>query len=151
MALIQRAEILNPHDNVGYLIKRCGIQLSVTIDRGLAEFGMTHAQLSIFLRLFSGSAKTASDLAREQMTDTGSMTRMLDRLEEKNFIARKRHLTDRRIVEVELTDKGRELADQMIDVALHCLNHHLRGFTPEEVEMFKGFLRRVATNNSPEL
>ncbi len=151
MAIIQRADFLIPLDNVGYLIKRCGLQLSLTVDRSLAEFGMTHAQLSIFLRLLNGSAKTASDLAREQMTDTGAMTRMLDRLEEKNFIARKRHLTDRRIVEVELTDKGRQMADQMIEVATNCLNHHLRGFTTDEVDQFKGFLRRIATNNLPEL
>ncbi|RZI42449.1 MarR family transcriptional regulator [Herbaspirillum sp. HC18] len=133
-------------ESVGYLLKRAGTQLSISVDRDLAKYDMTHAQFGIFLRLLQGQAKTAADLARELMTDTGAMTRSLDRLEEKGFIRRNRSCVDRRIVEVELTDKGRQLADSMTAVAIEALNHHLRGFSVEEVDQFKGFLRRMIAN-----
>lgn len=133
-------------ESVGYLLKRAGTQLSIAVDRDLAKYDMTHAQFGIFMRLLQGQAKTAADLARELMTDTGAMTRSLDRLEEKDFIRRNRSCVDRRIVEVELTDKGRQLADSMTMVAIEALNHHLRGFSVEEVEQFKDFLRRMIAN-----
>ena len=38
------------------------------------------------------------------------------------------------------------MAEQMIQVAVDALNHHLRGFTPEEVGQFKEFLRRMIAN-----
>jgi DNA-binding MarR family transcriptional regulator len=107
---------------------------------------MTHAQLGIFLKLLHGCANTAADLARDLMCDTGAMTRMLDRLEEKNFIKRTRSSEDRRLVQVELTPKGKQLADQMTQVLINVLNHHLRGFTVKEVEQFKDFLRRMIAN-----
>jgi DNA-binding MarR family transcriptional regulator len=132
-------------ESIGYLLKRAGTQLAVNVDRRLAEFDMTHAQYGIFSRLQSAPS-TAADLARSSMTDTGAMTRMLDRLEEKGFVQRSRSSTDRRIVEVSLTDKGRQIADRMREVAVDMLNHHLRGFTPEEVEQFKTFLRRMINN-----
>ena len=132
-------------ESIGYLLKRAGTQLAVNVDRRLAEFDMTHAQYGIFSRLLTAPS-TAADLARTSMTDTGAMTRMLDRLEEKGFVQRSRSSTDRRIVEVSLTDKGRQIADRMREVAVETLNHHLRGFTLDEVEQFKTFLRRMINN-----
>ncbi|MGE5652597.1 MarR family winged helix-turn-helix transcriptional regulator [Noviherbaspirillum sp. UKPF54] len=107
---------------------------------------MTHAQLGIFLKLLHGQARTAADLARELLADTGAMTRMLDRLEEKGFIQRVRSCADRRVIEVSLTDKGQQLADQMTQVVVDTLNHHLRGFTEAEIDQFKDFLRRMIAN-----
>jgi len=133
-------------ESIGYLLKRVGNQLSITVDRALAPFDMTHAQLGIFLKLLNGQANTAADLARELMSDAGAMTRMLDRLEEKGFVQRTRSSADRRVVEVALTDKGDQLADQMTQVVVDTLNHHLRGFSTEEVAQFKGFLRRMIAN-----
>jgi DNA-binding MarR family transcriptional regulator len=116
------------------------------MDRRLAPFGMTHAQLGIFFKLLHRNCKTAADLARDLMTDTGAMTRTLDRLEEKGFIQRSRSSEDRRVVQVELTAKGKQLADEMTQVVIDMLNHHLRGFSEAEVDQFKDFLRRVLAN-----
>lgn len=135
-----------PEESIGYLLKRTGGLLGLTIDRALAEFDMTHAQLGIFLKLLHKHANTAADLAREIGSDTGSMTRMLDRLEEKGFVQRTRSNEDRRVVQVELTAKGEQLADRMTEVAVNALNHHLRGFTNDEVTQFKDFLRRMIAN-----
>ena len=87
-------------ESIGYLLKRAGGQLSLTVDRRLAEFDMTLAHLCIFLNLLSGNLNTAADLAREFATDTGAMTRVLDRLEEKGFVQRRGSTADRRVVEV---------------------------------------------------
>jgi DNA-binding MarR family transcriptional regulator len=136
-----------PGESVGYLLKRAGGQLTLTVDRALAPFDMTHAQLGIFLKLLHGHANTAADLARDLMTDTGAMTRLLDRLEEKGFIQRTRSCADRRVVEVALTSKGTELADQMTQVVIDALNHHLRGFSAAEVAQFTDFLKRMIANS----
>jgi DNA-binding MarR family transcriptional regulator len=146
MSEAYRLDNYTPDESIGYLLKRAGGQLTTTLDRALAEFDMTHAQLGIFLRLLHGKANTAADLAREMVIDTGAMTRALDRLEEKGFIRRLRSNADRRVVEVSLTEKGKSLADQMTLVAINALNHHLRGFTPEELDQFKGYLRRMVSN-----
>ena len=134
-------------ESIGFLLKRLGSQLAITLDRGLAEYDMTHAQFGIFLKLFHGHADTAADLARELMTDTGSMTRILDRLEEKEFLQRERSREDRRVVRIELTDKGKQLADKMKQVGVDTLNHHLRGFNEDEIAQLKDFLRRMIANS----
>lgn len=133
-------------ESIGYLLKRVGAQLTLGMDRRLAQFDMTHAQLGIFFKLLHGNCRTAADLARDLMTDTGAMTRTLDRLEEKGFIQRSRSSEDRRVVQVELTAKGKQLGDEMTQVAIDMLNQYLRGFSPAEINQFKDFLRRVLAN-----
>jgi len=85
----------------------------------------------------------AGDLAREWNYDSGAMTRMLDRMEEKGFIRRKRSQSDRRIVLVQLSEKGRALDERIILAAIGVLNRQLQGFSAQEVEQFKDFLRRM--------
>ena len=146
MSQIYTLKNYTPEESIGLLLKRTGGQLGISLDRALAEFDMTHAQLGIFLKLLHGCGNTAADLARELMCDTGSTTRMLDRLEEKDFIQRTRSKEDRRVVQVELTAKGKKMADQMTQVLIDVLNHHLRGFSVQEVTQFKDFLRRMIAN-----
>lgn len=134
-------------ESIGYLISRARALMAASLDRALAEYGMTHAQFGIFRKLMDAQSNmTTGDLAREWCYDTGAMTRMLDRLEEKGFVTRDRSQTDRRVVHVRLSDKGRALADQMSGAAIEALNHHLRGFSTDEVELFKAFLRRMIAN-----
>lgn len=137
----------NLHESIGYLISRARALMAINLDRALAEFGITHAQFGILRKLLDGKPEmTTGDLAREWNYDTGAMTRMLDRMEEKGFICRSRSQTDRRVVLIQLSEKGRELADRMSLVAIETLNIHLQGFSPEDVEQFKNFLRRVISN-----
>lgn len=136
----------SPEESVGYLLRRTVNQMTITLDRALSQFDITHAQLGIFLKLLHSNASTAAELARGMAVDTGAMTRMLDRLEEKEFIKRTRSSDDRRVVQVELSDKGRALSEQMTQVAVDALNHHLRGFSMPEVSQLKDFLRRMIDN-----
>jgi DNA-binding MarR family transcriptional regulator len=134
-------------ESIGFLLKRTGMALALSFDRSLAEFDMTHAQLAIFVRLLHRNARTASDLARDLATDSGAMTRLLDRLEEKEFVKRTRSNADRRVVEVALTQKGKKMADQMTQVAVDALNKHLQGFSAAEIAQFKDFLLRMIANS----
>ena len=92
---------------------------------------------------------TAAVLAREMECDTGSMTRMLDRLEAKDLIVRTRSTDDRRRVQLDLTPGGKRLAERLVAAIVKILNKHLDGFSEDELETFKGFLRRMLGNREP--
>ena len=70
------------------------------------------------------------------------MTRMLDRLESKGLITRKRNSNDRRVFDLDLTDEGRRLAQKIPFLIAESLNQHLQGFTREEFEIMEKLLQR---------
>ena len=90
-----------------------------------------------------GLASTVAELARECDLDAGSMTRLLDRLEAKELVRRSRSVNDRRVVNLALTDTGRAAAKGIPDVLCSVQNQLLAGFSVEEWQTMKGFLRRM--------
>jgi DNA-binding MarR family transcriptional regulator len=137
----------NPEDSIGRLIADVSGRLLAAFDDEMTGLGITGAQWVILMRIANGCGSSAAELCRFSRYDTGSMTRMLDRLEEKGLIHRVRSSTDRRVIHLELTDAGRELYTLLPPVAIRVLNAHLKGFTRAELDLFKGFLNRMQANS----
>ena len=55
---------------------------------------------------------TVSHISKRLLTDPGSLSPLLKRLEADGLLTRKRRVVDERVVELHLTDKGRRLRDQ---------------------------------------
>src|ERR1700722_17999743 len=135
---------------VGHLVGRARSALLTSLDCELEPFGLTGAQFAVLKYVADGTADTAADLCRTLHYDTGSMTRMLDRLEEKSVLRRERCTEDRRVVYLRITESGHELLPQLREAAVHVLGRHLRGFTPDEMAHLKQYLIRMIENGQPE-
>lgn len=142
-------ENYHPEDSIGRLIADVSGRLLAAFDDELTGLGITGAQWVILMRIARGCGSTAAELCRFSRYDTGSMTRMVDRLEEKGLLRRVRSSTDRRIIHLELTEAGQDLYPLLPPVAIKVLNAHLQGFTPDELELFKSFLNRMRANSQP--
>ncbi len=141
------SENYNPEDSIGRLVADVSGRLLTAVDEEMTGLGITGAQWVILMRIATGCGSTAAELCRFSRYDTGSMTRMLDRLQEKGLIRRARSDKDRRVVRLELTKAGRDLYTLLPPVAIKVLNTHLRGFTRDELDQFKDFLNRMRANS----
>jgi DNA-binding MarR family transcriptional regulator len=139
-------ETYDPLESVGKLIGMVRSQLMADLDEELADIGLTGAQLPVLHWICQAPDPTAATLCRSTGTDTGSMTRMLDRLEEKGFVRRVRNANDRRLVNVELTAAGRALWPMISPRVVAVLNRNLAGFTVEDHDKLKELLRRILAN-----
>ncbi|BCM24272.1 MarR family winged helix-turn-helix transcriptional regulator [Methyloradius palustris] len=151
LAAVGPLEFYNGHnyvieESIGYLIKHAQLALNRTIDTKMAGIDLTALQWAPLLLIAHGKGRTAAELSRCSGVDTSTMTRMLDRLESKGLICRNRCEKDRRIIYLELTDTGKEFAAKVPYVIAESFNHHLRGFTNEEVNTLKSLLRRIKAN-----
>jgi DNA-binding MarR family transcriptional regulator len=138
-----RAEGYKPDDSVGYLMRRILTMIAQEVERELEPSGLTNAQWLPLLKLSMGRGSTAAELARVCELDAGSMTRLLDRLEGKGLCRRVRSSEDRRVVNLELTEAGRLAAQDIPAILSRVQNAHLAGFSVEEWQVLKGFLRRI--------
>lgn len=140
------AENYVPEGSVGYLMRQVLNEVRLEIEHQLEPSGLTNAQWIPLFKLAMGRASTVAGLAGECHLDAGATTRMLDRLEAKGLCRRVRSLEDRRVVNIELTDAGRDAAKDIPVVLSQVQNAHLAGFSVEEFETLKGFLHRILDN-----
>jgi len=115
-------------------------------DTGLAALEVTSAQYVIIATLAQREADSAAQLCKSFSYDPGAMTRMVDRLEAKGLIRRRRNSDDRRLINLELTDEGNALFPKMRALAMNVQNRLLRGLTKSEVEAMAGYLGRILDN-----
>ena len=75
---------------------------------------------------------TPSELISSMMLTSGAMTNRLDKLEKKGLIAREHSKEDRRSVSVQLTSKGFELIDALIEQHLQAQHELMGSLTRDE-------------------
>jgi DNA-binding MarR family transcriptional regulator len=134
-------------ENVGYLLGRARSTMwNMVTQHTLAELGITSTQASVMFMLASGRGLAAADLAREYGIDASTVTRLIDRLEARGLLNRVRSEEDRRVVNLEVTDRGMAIAERIPDIFSCVLDKLLLGFTPEEIGFLKSMLRRILVN-----
>ncbi len=116
------------------------------LDAELGRFGFTSAQWPILRAVADGDTPTAADLCRQLNYDTGSMTRMLKRLEEKGVILREPSEQDRRVVRLRITAAGRRIYPKLRDATIRVLNNLVAGFSDAEIGQIHAQLRRMHSN-----
>jgi DNA-binding MarR family transcriptional regulator len=102
--------------------------------------------LATLLRSGPPHRLTVSQLIEAAMITSGSMTNRIDRLEGRGLVQRRTHPTDRRVVIVALTRRGRAKVDGAL--AAHAANEvrMVSGLTAEEQEQLITLLRKLHTS-----
>ena len=78
----------------------------------LDQLGLTYPQYLAMLVLWERDDLTVGEISQHLLTDPGSLTPLLKRLESEGLLQRNRSREDERVVMVQLTDKGRALQQQ---------------------------------------
>lgn len=135
-------------ESIGFILHQAKVRLAQAIDEEIGGLDVTTAQWAVLKQIAQGNGETATALCRCMGCDTGSMTRMLDRLEEKGLIQRERSTSDRRVVQLSISASGRELLPQLVPPVVRVLNHAVNDFSRDELELTKTLLRRMIANLS---
>lgn len=141
-----RPDSYRAENSTGYLVNKLAQAVTREIDHRMVDLGLTDAQWKPLLLLQQGNCSTAADLSRIACHDTGAVTRLLDRLEAKALIRRVRSAEDRRVVNLELTEEGQQVAAEVPKVLAMLANQVLAGFSEEEFLLFRNLLSRALSN-----
>jgi DNA-binding MarR family transcriptional regulator len=139
-------ETYSAEDSVGYLIAATRTRLFRGLDVELRKHGFSAAQWPILRAIADGETPIAADLCRKLNYDTGSMTRMLNRLEEKGVLRREASKEDGRTVRLRITPMGHRIYPKLRDATIRVLNRMVAGFSDAEVKHAHELLTRMHSN-----
>jgi DNA-binding MarR family transcriptional regulator len=135
-------------NSIGYLVRRAGNLMTARVEAAFAEHEITFAQWLVLMNLRDGLATTAAEIARDMCHDSGALTRVIDQLDQRGFIARCRSLTDRRAVELTLTEAGLRTVNSLVPLVTELLNTAVAGFTRDEVDTLTRLLTKLVAAGS---
>jgi len=127
---------------IGYLISRAYAMNRAQLEAEFEGEDISFTQWRVLMCLRDDIANTCADISRELAHDKGSMTRIVDQLEERGFIRRERDKDDRRLVFLILTTAGRAAVNRLVPKLVNYYNDLLEGFSPQEVQLLTQLLTR---------
>lgn len=88
---------------------RFGLISHKKLEEDLGELGITPPQFYVLATIGYAGGLPFGEIGAKMMVTVSNLTGIVDRLEEKKLVVRKRDERDRRVVHVVLTDKGTKL------------------------------------------
>lgn len=120
------------------------------LDSQLTEVGVTASQHTVLSTLAHKDGLSLSEVGKRVFLDKPAMTGLADRLEKDGLVQRRRTSSDRRVVRLYLTPKGRRLLGRMDEIATSVDSDLVSVLTPEQLRQFRGMLNRIWQKSNGE-
>lgn len=115
----------------------------------LTPFDLTPTHWVVLCCLWRQNDLPATRIAEQLQQVGGTITGVLDRLQERGLIERHRDPQDRRIWRICLTPAGRALEPQLTPLARQLLRETLQDFSEQEQQQLSDLLDRAIANFLP--
>jgi DNA-binding MarR family transcriptional regulator len=130
-----------------YLVNRTGVRIATAFGEELRAHAVTLPMWRVLAALDHADGQRISDLAALTSIDVSTLSRILDAMQEKGLVERRRgNGGDARVVTVHGTTAGHAVTAKLIPRARHYEEVALRGFTAAEAEALNAMLVRVYRN-----
>ncbi len=143
--LAQWDEVLAPQ-SLGYRIKLLSQLLARTFQERLEPFGLTPFHWVVLCCLWQEDGLATSTLGERLQQVGGTLTGVLDRMEERGLVRRERDARDRRIWRIWLTEAGKQLEEELPPIALEIREKAMAGISKTDRELLSKLIDQAIAN-----
>jgi DNA-binding MarR family transcriptional regulator len=134
------------NESFPYLLNRVGVRMGELFVRRIERYGVTLPMYRVLAALWATGDQRLGDLAATTTAELSTLSRLIGEMKRKGLVSRRRCEDNGRTVAINLTTKGRALAEALMPIAQHFEEVAVRNFTPDEVARVKAVLTTVYSN-----
>ncbi|MGD9885990.1 MAG: MarR family winged helix-turn-helix transcriptional regulator [Reyranella sp.] len=129
-----------------YLLNRAGARIATAFGEEVRPLGATLQMWRVLAALRERDGRRMGDLSATTSIEVSTLTRLVDAMEAKGVVARRRAADDARAIVLFVTPAGRRLTQRIVPIAERYEQVALAGFSDAEAERLKAALRRLYAN-----
>lgn len=133
----------SPRVSLGYLVRRINKLGIARVEAAFDGCDISFTQWVVLALVSTEVATTCTELSRNMDHDKGALTRVVDQLEERGLVARRRDEEDRRVSKLSATDAGQAIVSDLATRVIEVWNTVLRDFDHQEVGRLIDMLTRL--------
>ena len=138
--------MISDFDRTDHLMGKLHRSLRRNYDRQLKSFSLTPCQFEVLMTLWSEDGIVLSELGRRVSRDGPTITGVVDRMEKKMLVKRKRGDHDRRVVKVNLTAKGKNMQEQLSSTKKEIFERITHDLSLREINHLVTLLEKMMKN-----
>lgn len=145
----QRTSLPN-EDRAFIALQKAADKLALQVEQILKANGMTGAQYNV-LRILRGAEPNGlpcSSISERMISHDPDMTRLLDRMEKRSLITRRRQSDDRRVVKTRITGGGLELLKKLDPPVRELHQRQFSHMGAARVQTLAGLLDEICEQES---
>ena len=129
-----------------YLLNRAGSRIAISFSERVRPLGATLQMWRVLAALREKDGRRMGDLSETTSIEVSTLTRLVDTMEKKGLVARRRDQEDARAVLLHVTPAGRRLTQRILPIAERYEEVALAGFNAAEADKLRAALRRLYAN-----
>jgi len=128
-------------DCIVFLLAKAYQKAQGTFKRYTRDLGLTTVQNLVIMAISEEEGISAGELGRKLSLDNATLSGVLDRLAEGNWIVKEPSDDDRRVLRISLTSKGTDILNTLMAIRDNVNEEVLTGLNLEEKLLLKRMLR----------
>jgi len=145
---MRRIDTSSLEDILGFHLRMANVALYHDFSRAMEDLGLTQKQVAVLELIAQNEGASQIDIAATRGMDRATMMSLVNRLEDRNLVARRPSPVDRRRQQLILTGEGQEILAACRDLIAAHERKFTGRFSKEELKTFVGFLKRVYAGDS---
>jgi len=129
-----------------YLLNRAGSRIATSFSERVRPLGATLQEWRVLAALREKDGRRMGDLSETTSIEVSTLTRLVDTMEKRGLVDRRRDGEDARAVLLHVTPAGRRLTRRILPIAEHYETAALAGFNAAEADKLRAALRRLYAN-----
>jgi DNA-binding MarR family transcriptional regulator len=106
--------VINYQDVILFILSKANQRVYSTFKSRLQPYGLTPMQALLLNALYEEEGLAAGELGKRLALDSATLSGVMDRMEENGWITRNAFKEDRRVLNIHLTDKSRQLRNKFL-------------------------------------
>ncbi|ANB55540.1 winged helix DNA-binding domain protein [Anoxybacillus sp. B7M1] len=113
------------------------------VNKSIQSFGVNPTEFAVLELLYHKGDQPLQQIGGKILLASGSITYVVDKLEQKGLIMRKACEKDRRVTYASITDKGKAFIEKVFPEHEQTIHETLSGLTTEEKEQVIELLKKM--------
>lgn len=135
---------------IGKRLRLAHMAFSRAFRHELSKFSVTFGQFVLLEQLWKEDALTQAELSRRVGIETPSSSAILEQLAQEDLIVRRANPTDRRKIDICLTEQGASLREPLLNAARSINRYARRSLSTKEIQLLFHLLETLYFNLNEE-
>jgi DNA-binding MarR family transcriptional regulator len=124
--------LISYQDVILFILSKANQRVYATFKARLQSYGMTPMQALVLHALYEEEGLSAGELGKRLGLDSATLSGVLDRMAENGWVIKNAVKADRRVLNIQLSDKSRQCRDQFLQDTIEVNQEVLSTFGAEE-------------------
>ncbi|GLB59542.1 MarR family winged helix-turn-helix transcriptional regulator [Cytobacillus sp. NCCP-133] len=125
------------------LLMQTSKSIQERVRENITSCSLSMTEFSVLEALYHKDMQTIHEIGKRILITSGSMTYVIDKLEEKELTKRVACPKDRRAIHIALTDKGNEFLEEVMPKHEGWVDSFFEELNPVEMENLKNLLEKI--------